>query len=318
MSKFIIECPVCHRYVEASTGFFARKRIDCPCGNVINVKTDRMTSRVCPSCGNTIVYDQAEGTNAKCPVCHAHLMTGDSLMNLIRFRCGTCGCHLQADKAARSVTCPVCDSVNDVQERIALEKTNRSELVSVIKYEGGNDTFVWKHPIEDFKYGSQLIVHESQEAVFFKDGQALDLFGPGRYTLETQQFPLMEKVYKLPSGEGTFHSEVYFINKTTQMAIKWGTPEKVRFIDPKTGVPLQLGASGEMNIQVANSRKLLVKLVGTTKGIAWDEGAGLTKSLQASFRPLIASTVKVSLPGDRKSTRLNSSHRCTSRMPSSA
>ena len=65
MSKFIIACPVCHNYAEASTGFFASKHIRCACGNVINVKTDRMTTKVCPSCGNNVVYDQAEGTDAK-------------------------------------------------------------------------------------------------------------------------------------------------------------------------------------------------------------------------------------------------------------
>lgn len=75
MSKFIIACPVCHNYAEASTSFFASKHIRCACGNVINVKTDRMTTKVCPSCGNNVVYDQAEGKDAKCPVCKAQLVT---------------------------------------------------------------------------------------------------------------------------------------------------------------------------------------------------------------------------------------------------
>ena len=168
--------------------------------------------------------------------------------------------------------------------------------VSVIKYEGSNDILIWKYPEEDFRYGSQLIVHESQEAIFFRDGQALDLFGPGRYTLETQKLPYLEKAFKLPTGgEETFHSEVYFINKVVRMALKWGTPEKVRFIDPLTGVPLELGASGELNLQVSDSRRLLVKLVGTMKGITWEDSAGLARSLQSSFRPLITNAVKVNL-----------------------
>ena len=62
-------------------------------------------------------------------------------------------------------------------------------IIQVIKYEGDNSTFIWKHPDEDFNIGSQLIVHESQEAVFFLDGQALDLFGSGRYTLHTKNIP---------------------------------------------------------------------------------------------------------------------------------
>ena len=90
-----------------------------------------------------------------------------------------------------------------------------ANIVEIIKYEGDNTTFVWKSPVEDFNTGSQLIVHESQEAIFFMNGQALDLFGPGRHTLSTQNIPLLGKLLNLPTGGKTpFHCEVYFINKT--------------------------------------------------------------------------------------------------------
>lgn len=296
MSKFIIECPHCGKYAEAKTGFFAKKKIDCACGYTINVRTDKLTGRECPHCGNMVVFDQSKGADAKCPVCGEAINTLAEQSKLEEFSCEQCGVHLRVGKAAETYTCPVCDHVNNVQQRLAADKMRKEGLISVIKYEGDNDTLVWKHPIEDFNYGSQLIVHESQEAIFFRDGQALDLFGPGRYTLETQQLPVLEKLYKLPTGGNTvFHSEVYFINKTVQMAIKWGTPEKVRFIDPLTGVPLELGASGELNLQVADSRKLLVKLIGTMKGIAWDDREGFTKSVQAAFRPMITTVVKANL-----------------------
>ena len=78
----------------------------------------------------------------------------------------------------------------------------------------------------------------------FRDGQALDAFGAGRYTLETQQLPMLEKLYKLPTDtEGTFHSEVYFINMATQMGVKWGTDSKVRLFDPTSGLHVELGLS---------------------------------------------------------------------------
>lgn len=297
MAKFAIACPKCGKYAEGKTGFFAKKKIECSCGNIIDVRTDKLAARECPHCGNQVVFDQTKGADAVCPVCQGKINTMADQQKLQVFSCKQCGIRLSTAGSASIFTCPVCDFQNDVQERLVSEKIRKDGLASIIKYEGDNSTFIWKHPIEDFNYGSQLIVHESQEAIFFKDGQALDLFGPGRYTLETQQLPLLEKAYNLPTDtEGTFHSEVYFINKTVQMGIKWGTPEKVRFIDPLTGTPLQIGASGEMNMQVSNSRKLLVKLVGTMKGISWEEGPGLTKSLQASFRPLITSAVKVNLP----------------------
>lgn len=138
------------------------------------------------------------------------------------------------------------------------------EIAEIIKYEGDNTTFVWKHPLEDFNSLTQLIVHESQEAIFFMNGQALDLFGPGRYTLETQNIPKIGGILRRTTGDKTpFHCEVYFINKTEQMSIKWGTDSKVQYIDPTYGFPLSIGACGEMSLKVENSRKLLVNLVGT-------------------------------------------------------
>ena len=306
MSKFVIECPNCGKFAEAKTGFFARKKIDCSCGHTINVRTEKMAGRECPHCGNMVVFDQSKGENAKCPVCHEPINTMPEQSKVEEFSCEQCGIRLRTSKAATTYVCPVCDHVNDVQERLKTEEIKKDGLASIIKYEGDNDTFVWKHPIEDFNLGSQLIVHESQEAIFFRDGQALDLFGAGRYTIETQQLPLLEKLYKLPTDtEGTFHSEVYFINKTVQMAIKWGTPDRVRFIDPLTGAPLEIGASGEMNLQVKDARKLLIKLVGTTSGIAWGEQEGFAKSLQNTFRPLIVNAVKANLPAVIKAQQID-------------
>ena len=139
-----------------------------------------------------------------------------------------------------------------------------SHIAEIIKYEGDNTTFVWKHPCEDFNSLTQLIVHESQEAIFFMNGEALDLFGAGRYTLETQNVPLVGKALKRTTGgDSPFHCEVYFINKTEQMSIKWGTDSRVQYMEPTYGFPISIGASGEMSLRVENSRKLLLKLVGT-------------------------------------------------------
>lgn len=306
MAKFVIECPSCGKFAEGKTGFFARKKIDCACGHTINVRTDKMASRQCPHCGNTVIFDQTAGDKALCPVCHEPINTMAEQNKVEEFSCAQCGIRLRTSKSASTYVCPVCDHVNDVQERLKTEEIKKDGLASIIKYEGGNDVFVWKHPIEDFNLGSQLIVHESQEAIFFRDGQALDLFGAGRYTLETQQLPLLEKLYKLPTDtEGTFHSEVYFINKTVQMAIKWGTPDKVRFIDPLTSVPLEIGASGELNLQVSDARKLLLKLVGTMGGIAWGDQTGFSKSVQNAFRPLIVNAVRSNLPAIIKNQQID-------------
>ena len=305
MSKFVIECPHCGRYAEAKTGFFARKRIDCSCGYTIHVRTDKLTSRVCAHCGNNVVFDQSKGENAKCPVCHEPINTMADQAQTVEFSCAQCGVRLRTSKAASTYTCPVCDFENDVAERIKMEQIKHDGLASIIKYEGDNETLVWKHPIEDFNLGSQLIVHESQEAIFFRDGQALDLFGAGRYTLETQQLPILEKLYHLPTDtEGTFHSEVYFINLTTLMGIKWGTDSKVRLFDPASGLHIELGACGEFNIQVINSRQLLLKLVGTTKGLGQNDLLG-TGNSKGFFRAMVMTQVKSYLAQTIKDSKIN-------------
>jgi membrane protease subunit (stomatin/prohibitin family) len=167
-------------------------------------------------------------------------------------------------------------------------------ITEVIKYEGNNTTFVWKHPTEDFNTLTQLIVHETQEAVFFMNGQALDLFGPGRHTLETQNIPLINKIINLPTGgETPFHAEVYFINKTEQMAIKWGTDSKVQYMEPTYQFPIQIGASGEMSLRAEDSRKLLIKLVGTEKILSQDGLTSLFRAfLMTRIKSYLAQTVK--------------------------
>lgn len=309
MGKFVIECPSCGRYAEASTGFFARRKIDCTCGYVINVKTDKISSKNCPHCGNTVVYDQSKGEDAKCPVCHERINTRESMVALADFTCPSCSCKLSADKNARTYTCPLCDTFFDVQERITKENIKNQGLASVIKYEGGNDTFVWKHPIEDFNLGSQLIVHESQEAIFFRDGKALDLFGAGRYTLATQNIPLLENLYRLPTNSSeVFHSEVYFVNLVTQMGIKWGMDSKVRLFDPASGLHIEIGAYGNFSLRVNDSRKLLVKLVGTVPEFKQNEVIGDSYSITSvvgKFKALVMNKVKANLARIIKENNIN-------------
>ena len=305
MSKFVIECPNCGKFAEAKTGFFARKKIDCACGYTINVRTDKLAGRECPHCGNMVVFDQSKGEKALCPVCHEPINALAEQSNTVEFSCAQCGVRLRTNKAAATYTCPVCDCVNDVAERVATEKIKKDGLASIIKYEGDNETLVWKHPIEDFNFGSQLIVHESQEAIFFRDGQALDLFGAGRYTLQTQQLPLLEKIYKLPTDtEGAFHSEVYFVNLATQMGVKWGTDSKVRLFDPASGLHIEIGASGEFNIRVTDSRKLLLKVVGTTGGLGQEQLLGIGNG-KGFFRSMVMTQVKSYLAQTIKENAIN-------------
>lgn len=172
-------------------------------------------------------------------------------------------------------------------------------IAEVIKYEGDNTTFVWKHPAEDFNTNSQLIVHESQEAIFFMNGQPLDLFGSGRYTLETKNMPILNKIINLPTGGvSAFHCEVYFINKVDQMAIQWGTDSKVQYVEPTYGFPILVGAGGEMSLKVSDSKKLLLKLVGTENDLSRDK-------LVSYFRAFLLARVKTYIAQTLKTDKIN-------------
>lgn len=174
-----------------------------------------------------------------------------------------------------------------------------AKIADMIKYEGDNSIFIWKHPLEDFNSFTQLIVHESQEAIFFMNGQALDLFGPGRYTLETQNIPKIGKVLNRITGDETpFHCEVYFINKTEQMAIKWGTDSKVQYMEPQYGFPISIGACGEMSLRADDSRKLLLKLVGT-------ESILTQEKISDYFRAFLMTKVKTYIAQTMKSRSIN-------------
>ena len=174
-----------------------------------------------------------------------------------------------------------------------------AQIAEIIKYEGDNSTFIWKHPCEDFNTTTQLIVHESQEAIFFMNGQALDLFGPGRHTLETQNIPLLKEFANIPTyGKTPFHCEVYFINKTEQMAIRWGTDSKVQYVEPTYRFPLSIGASGEMALSVEDSRKLLVKLVGTERVLDRNQ-------LTTFFRAFLMTRVKTYIAQEMKASAIN-------------
>ena len=169
-----------------------------------------------------------------------------------------------------------------------------TQIAEIIKYEGDNTTFIWKHPLEDFNSLTQLIVHETQEALFFMNGQALDLFGPGRYTLETQNIPKLGKLLNRTTGDETpFHCEVYFINKTEQMSIKWGTDSKVQYVEPLYGFPLSIGACGEMSLRAEDSRKLLLKLVGTENYLSQSRLIDYFRAfLMTKVKSYIAQTMK--------------------------
>ena len=137
-------------------------------------------------------------------------------------------------------------------------------IVEVVKYNGGPDVFAWKYPSEELGTWTQLIVNESQEAVLYKGGQALDIFAAGRHTLSTANIPILNRIINLPfGGRSPFTAEVWYINKVHSLDIKWGTPTPIQLQDPKYNVFVPLRSFGQFGIQIGDSKQFLTKIVGT-------------------------------------------------------
>lgn len=139
-------------------------------------------------------------------------------------------------------------------------------IIDRIKYDGdpqGRNWLIYKCPSEQFVLGSQLVVNQGQEALFFKGGAALDLFGPGTHKLTTGNLPILNKLVNLPFGGKTpFTAEVYYINKTVNLDMKWGTSTPIPLEDPKYGLILNVGARGQYGMSIKDSRLFVSRLIG--------------------------------------------------------
>ena len=132
----------------------------------------------------------------------------------------------------------------------------------------------------DFRIGSQVIVRDSQAAVFFRDGNALDVFGPGRHTIATANIPLLVNyVGKAFSGQTPFKAEVFFVSLREFTDLKWGTPTPITIKDPELGMA-RVQARGSYAIQVTDPQLFVNKIVGT-------QGIYRTGDIQGFFRSMI-------------------------------
>ena len=173
-------------------------------------------------------------------------------------------------------------------------------LFEVVKYDGEPGVFAWKYPNEELGTWTQLIVNESQEAVLFKEGRALDTFQSGRHKLETANIPFLRSIINIPfGGRSPFTAEVWFINKVDTLDIKWGTPSPIQLQDPKYSVFVPIRARGQFGICIDNAKKFLVKLVGNLKAFdkntisEFFKGLYLTKAKDAISTFLIHNNLSV-------------------------
>lgn len=122
----------------------------------------------------------------------------------------------------------------------------------------------------DIKYGAQLIVQQNQKAIFFREGQAYDEFGPGRYTLSTANVPILTRILTTPWEKSPFQALVVFVGTQTFVDLKWGTKQPIPFRDKELGI-VRLRGFGKFAIRVGDARVLLNTLVGTQGILTTDQ-----------------------------------------------
>ncbi len=163
------------------------------------------------------------------------------------------------------------------------------EIAEVVKFEGPVDSLIWKYPVEDFNATSQLIVDETHEALLVVNGNAADLFYPGRRTLALPNIPLADKLINIPTGgESPFPCKVFFINKVQQMDLLWGTQGPIALEDPLYQIFLHIMLHGSISFQISDSRKFMLKVVGFREQFTAED-------LTGKFRGIISSHVKDSI-----------------------
>lgn len=147
----------------------------------------------------------------------------------------------------------------------------------------------------EIKYGAQLTVRESQEAVFFRDGKSLDAFTAGRYVLKTQNIPKITKwVTSFGYGDDSpFRSEVYFVGKQLFPNLKWGTSEPILFRDEELKM-IRIRSFGSYSIQVSDSLLFVNKVVGT-------RGVFSNKDITDYLRSIVVSKLTTVLGSELKS-----------------
>jgi membrane protease subunit (stomatin/prohibitin family) len=162
-------------------------------------------------------------------------------------------------------------------------------IYSVIKNDGPGNVLIWQCVNEDFNNNSQLIVAESEEALFMKDGIVVQTFPAGKYTLNTANYPFIGALRKkLTGGTSPFSCKVYFINKAHALELYWGTDPAMQIDDPRFGI-VTVGALGSYSIQVVDGKKFLTKLVGNN--VAYFTSEQINKFFRSAFTSKIKSNL---------------------------
>lgn len=149
-----------------------------------------------------------------------------------------------------------------------------NQFIEVIEWlDNTGNTLVYRFPVagQEIKNGAQLIVRESQAAVFVFEGQAADVFGPGRYSVEGGNTPILSKLGAWKYGfNSPIKSEVYFVNTKQFTDMKWGTSNPVMLRDQDFGI-VRLRAFGAYSLRVADPSEFIKQIAGTNAQFSTDD-----------------------------------------------
>src|ERR1043165_4878254 len=162
-----------------------------------------------------------------------------------------------------------------------------SQFIEVIEWlDDSNNTLVYRFPVKDqeIKNGAQLIVRESQVAVFVHEGQIADQFPPGRYTIDGGNTPILSKLGAWKYGfNSPFKAEVYFVNTKQFTDLKWGTPNPIMMRDTDFGM-VRLRAFGIYSIRVSDAQAFIKEIAGTNARFVTEDVEGqLKRTLVGGF-----------------------------------
>ena len=146
----------------------------------------------------------------------------------------------------------------------------------------------------DIKIGAQLIVQESQEAVFFYDGKAMDVFGPGRHTLVTANVPLLTRLLTFPWEKSPFQASVCFVGRQTFLDQRWGTKQPITVRDADFGM-VRLRSFGKFAFRVTDSSTFVNTIVGSAGKYTTDQVSSYLKDIIVSRMTDVLGTLKISL-----------------------
>lgn len=170
----------------------------------------------------------------------------------------------------------------------------KGQLIEVIEWlDESGDTLIWKFPDSDkeIKSGAQLVVRESQAAIFMNEGQMGDIYGPGRHELVTRNMPLLTTLKSWKYGfDSPFKCDIYYVNTKQFINQKWGTRQPIMVSDPDFPL-VQLRAFGTFNFKIADPAKFFRTFAGTRSSISADE---VTEALRSAVVTEFSSALKKS------------------------